>query len=61
MRQRSRRRSFTVTVRMPLGQPLPPSLALNANADANIGATSELAEKARFPPSTRGFEPVSCT
>jgi hypothetical protein len=25
---------------------------------ANIGATSELGKKARFPPSTRGFEPL---
>jgi hypothetical protein len=32
---------------------------LNASADANIGATSELAKKARFQLKTRGFEPFS--
>jgi hypothetical protein len=35
--------------------------APNANADANIGATSEVAEKARFLPEMRVFRPFSST
>ena len=64
MRQRSPRRivhgdstdAHRGTVGSPLGQPLPPPLVY---ADANIGTTSNFAEKARFPPSTRGFDPVT--